>query len=390
MTRSRKLVWAFIIFLLLSMGVFRILIPLWVAWDKNKITLQPPYQVSSPALRFHQSIKVADLHADSLLWGRNLLEKSSIGHIDLPRLLEANMTLQMFSVVTKTPRGLNINSNAGDSDNITVLALAQGWPWKSIGSLIERALYQARQLQKLSSESNGKLVLVRSQADLRRVLLQSNSQSIVAGLLSLEGAHALEGNVDNLEDLYQAGYRMIGLTHFFDNEIGGSAHGVSKGGLTAFGHEVIIRAESLRMIVDLSHASAQLLDDVLAISTQPVVVSHTGVKGTCNQSRNLTDKQMRAVAATGGLIGIGFYPAAICGNQVKDIVDAFVYARRVVGIRNLALGSDFDGAVSAPFDVTGLPLLTEALMKRGFSNEEIRLIMGENIISLLQNNLPID
>jgi microsomal dipeptidase-like Zn-dependent dipeptidase len=357
--------------------------------EKNRVSLPAPYQIEGSLQQFHQSLRIADFHADTLLWGRDLLKRSTIGHIDLPRLRDGNVALQVFSAVTKTPKGLNMKSNTDASDNITLLALAQGWPWKSINSLTERAMYLAGRLQRASRQSNGELALIQSRNDLQQVLArQARNETVVAGLLALEGAHALEGDIGNLEKLYQAGYRMIGLTHFFDNQVGGSVHGASKGGLTTFGREVVGRAESMHMIIDLSHASVRLMDDVLAVATQPVVVSHTGIKGSCDRSRNLTDKQMHAIAATGGLIGIGFYPIAVCGSGVKDIVQAFVYARQIVGIESLALGSDFDGAVPVPFDVTGLPLLTGALIDHGFTDEEIRLIMGENIIRLMMRSLP--
>jgi microsomal dipeptidase-like Zn-dependent dipeptidase len=293
-------------FLLLSVIAFRFVVPSWVARDKNRVELLPPYKVSLETIKVYQSLTVADLHADTLLWGRNILKRSSSGHIDLPRLFDANVTLQVFSVVTKTPKGLNIKSNDDKTDNITLLALAQGWPWKSLDSLYERALYQAKRLQYFADISDGQLKIIRSKQDLESVIeSRKNNRSVVAALLSIEGAHAIEGNPDNLDKLYEAGYRIIGLTHFFDNEIGGSAHGLEKKGLTDFGRKIIMQAQAKNMFIDISHASSMLITDVLEISTKPVLVSHTGVKGTCDRSRNLTDDQIRAVAATGGLIGIG-------------------------------------------------------------------------------------
>lgn len=377
-----------VIFLFLVVIVFRFIVPSYVANGKNRIELSPPYKVSTEAQQLHQSLIVTDLHADTLLWGRNILNRSSIGHIDVPRLIEANVGLQVFSVVTKTPKGLNIKSNDDKSDNITLLALAQGWPWKSLGSLYERALYQAQQLKVFADDSDGQLIIVNSRKDLQDYLgIRKHSKPVVAGLLSLEGAHALEGNLQNLTGLYNAGYRIIGLTHFFDNEVGGSAHGLKKNGLTEFGRKVIEQAQNNHMLIDLSHASPKLISDVLAITTQPVLVSHTGVKGTCDRSRNLTDEQLRAVAATGGLIGIGYWQIATCGNTVKGIVRSASYAKDIVGIEHIALGSDFDGAVALPFDVTGLPLLTESLLEAGFSEEQIRRFMGENFINLLLKSL---
>jgi len=188
--------------------------------------------------------------------------------------------------------------------------------------------------------------------------------------------------------LFDAGIRMMAPTHFFDNDIGGSAPGVEKGGLTDKGREMIKRMEAKRMIVDLAHASAKTIDDVLAIATRPVVVSHTGVKGTCDNNRNLSDDQLKAIAKTGGVIGIGFWDTAVCGNDAKAIARAIRYAANLVGVEHVGLGSDYDGAIPAPFDTSGVVEITDALMAEGFTEQEIGMIMGRNVLRLLVQNLP--
>ena len=105
--------------------------------------------LSEQAKHLHQSLFIADLHADSLLWGRNLTHKSNYGHVDIPRLIEGNIAVQVFSVVTKSPRDLNLIKNSADSDNVTLLAIAQLWPLKTWFSLYERANYQVQKLQLL-------------------------------------------------------------------------------------------------------------------------------------------------------------------------------------------------------------------------------------------------
>jgi microsomal dipeptidase-like Zn-dependent dipeptidase len=142
------------------------------------------------------------------------------------------------------------------------------------------------------------------------------------------------------------------------------------------------------MIVDLAHASPKTIEDVLAMATRPVVVSHTGVKGTCDNNRNLSDDQIRAVAAKGGLIGIGYWETATCGTDARAIVKAMRYVSDRVGVAHVALGSDFDGAVTEPFDTTGLVDITDAMLEAGYSEQEIRLIMGENVMGFLEVNLP--
>ena len=181
---------------------------------------------------------------------------------------------------------------------------------------------------------------------------------------------------------------MMAPTHFFDNDIGGSAHGVAKGGLTDKGREMIRRMEAKKMIVDVAHASPRTIDDVLAIATRPVVVSHTGVKGTCDNTRNLSDDQLKAIAQTGGVIGIGFWDTAVCGTDAKAIAKALRYTADLVGVDHVALGSDNDGAVTAPFDITGVVEITDALMQEGFNDEDIAKIMGGNTLRVLKELLP--
>ena len=141
-------------------------------------------------------------------------------------------------------------------------------------------------------------------------------------------------------------------------------------------------------LVDLAHASAQTIDDVVAVATRPVVVSHTGVKGTCDNNRNLSDEQLRKIAATGGVIGIGYWDSATCGTDARAVARAVRHAANVVGVRAVALGSDFDGAVTEPFDTTGVVLVTDALLEEGFNEEEVAAIMGGNVFRLLAETLP--
>ena len=330
----------------------------------------------------HSKLQIADLHADSLLWDRDLLRRGSRGHVDVPRLIEGNVAVQAFTVVTKVP------SKDGKTDRITQLAMLQRWPAATWSSLRERALYQASRLHEFAEESSGRLVVIRSQKDLGTFLERRAAHpQRVAAFLGLEGAHALEGNVKNLDDLYDAGYRMIGIAHFFDNEFGGSSYGANRG-LTPLGRELIREMEQRRIIVDLAHASPKTIDDVLAMATRPVLVSHTGVQGTCKGARNLSDEHLRKIAANGGIIGIGFWPGAVCGNDVQSIVRAIRHVVRVTGVSHAALGSDFDGDTTVPFDAAGLAQLTAALQAGGFTETEIRQIMGENALRFLAANLP--
>src|SRR5262245_38717309 len=375
--------------LLAALGVFFFFVPGYVDRRMNVTLNPPPYTSSEQAKALHKNLLVADLHADTLMWNRDLLKKGEWGQVDLPRLIEGNVASQAFTVVTKSPRGLNIESNSGDTDDITLLALAERWPIASWTNLTERALYQARRLRDASERSNGKLVILRTRRDVIDFLERRKAEpELVGGFLGLEGAHALEGEVNNLDRLYDAGFRMIGMAHFFDNEMAGSAHGVEKYGLTDKGRELVWRMEEKRVFIDLAHASPNTIDEVLRIAAQPVIVSHTGVKGTCDNRRNLSDDQLKAIANNGGIVGIGFWETAVCGRDAAAIARAIRYAANIMGVDHVALGSDYDGAVEAPFDATGVVQITDALLREGFNEREIRMIMGENVIRTLQFYLP--
>lgn len=377
------------ILLAIGLGLFFFIVPSMVERSLNK-TLQPaPYNASAKATELHKKLLIADLHADPLIWGRDLLVKGTRGHTDVPRLIEGNVALQVFSVVTKSPRGLNIESNDDTTDNIFPLIVAQRLPFKTWNSLKERALYQASRLNETANASKGKLTVIKTKSDLMKFLERRKSeQAIVAGMLAIEGAQALDGDAANVDVLFNAGFRMMSPAHFFDTEMGGSAHGVTKGGLTDKGREMIRKMEEKKMIVDIAHASHQTIDEILKMATRPVVVSHTGVKGTCNNNRNLSDEQLKTIASNGGLIGIGYWETAVCGTDAKAIAQAIRYTANLIGIDHVALGSDFDGAVVVPFDTSGLVLLTDALIQEGFNDEEIAKIMGGNEIRFMSENLP--
>ena len=218
--------------------------------------------------------------------------------MDVPRLIEGHVAIEAFTVVTKTPRGLNVRRNDDRSDMITPLAMAQRWPPRTWTSLRERALYLAQTARETAERSEGRLTLLRTRDDLTRYLERRKTEpAITAAFLGLEGAHALEGDLAAVDTLFDAGFRMIAPTHFFDTEWAGSAHGVAKGGLTEKGRALVRRLEERRILLDLAHASPRTIADALAMATRPVVVSHSGVKGTCDNARNLSDAELRGVAA---------------------------------------------------------------------------------------------
>jgi microsomal dipeptidase-like Zn-dependent dipeptidase len=346
------------------------------------------FPVSAPARALHQRLTIIDLHADTLMWKRDLLSETDQGHVDLARLETGNVALQVFSSVTKTPRGQNYESNAGDTDNITPLVIAQAQPTPTWSSLLARSLHHAEKLYDAARRSDGRLRVVKSPADLSRLLADRAAGKRVTGaLLSTEGGQNLEGEIASVAALHDAGFRMLGLVHFFDNDLGGSMHGVRKGGLTPFGAAVVKEAEQRGMIIDLAHSSAATFADVLKIATRPVVVSHGGVKATCDTPRNLTDDQLRALAANGGMIGIGYWDAAVCQPTPEATARAILHAVKVAGIDHVGLGSDYDGATTVGFDTAHIDAVTEALLKAGMREADIAKVMGGNAARLLAAGL---
>jgi microsomal dipeptidase-like Zn-dependent dipeptidase len=355
----------------------------------NPVVGHAPYEIRGDAQALHARLVIGDLHADSLLWARDLLTRVDHGHVDFPRLIEGNVALQVFPAVTKSPVGQNYEENTGDTDNITALVTIQGWPEETRSSLTARALHQAALLHEYARRAPETVRVVESVADLEAVLrARAGGAKTVGALLGLEGAHALEGELDRIAILQAAGFRIMGLHHFFDNELGGSLHGTGKGGLSHFGRAAMREMETRDVIIDVAHSSPAVVDDVLDRASRPVILSHTGVSGVCNSPRNIGDAQLKRIAEHGGLIGIGYWDGAICDISPRGVVRSIRYAIDLVGREHVALGSDYDGATEVTFDTSELAVLTQTMLDEGFTPEEIREVMGGNLVRFLRENLP--
>ena len=394
----------------------------------NRVVEKPPYSVSQEAQILHDELFIVDLHADPLFMGRDLTEEASYSHIDLPRLLKANVALQAFTVWTAgrypaSPDGWEV---AG-----FFLRFFPDWPVESFHSLFERAKFQAGRLFDLEEKWNAMdnewnrachknypniktFRVIKNRIDLEKFLEdRKKCPHILAGYLGIEGAHAVDGKAENVKKLYDEGYRMMSLTHMFDNKLGGSSEGSRREGITELGRSVIdemLDAKDAKgpWIIDLAHASPELMDDIAEITQKKApktifVSSHTGVKGiiqdrvNCDYSRQIGDRHIRLIAKSGGVVSIGFGARFHCKSDVESIVNAIRHTIDAIdsanipgvqGINHIGLGSDFDGGVKPPFDVTGLPKLTEALLKDGFTNAEIHKIMGGNSLRVLTEALP--
>ncbi len=379
-------------FVLLTLyTLFIIIAPPIVEKQKNLVSSPPPYSVSAEAQALYDQLDfVGDLHCDALLWDRQLHKKYDYGHVDFPRMQESNVAFQAFTIVTKSPQGQNFNQNSGESmDMITPLVIGQGQRPSTWFSLVNRATYQCMKLKKYAKKSGNECIVITSKADFQTLLEKRKvDRNIIGGMLGVEGAHCLEGDIENVEEIYTAGVRMMGPAHFFDNEVGGSAHGIEKGGLSPFGFEVLKKMQENNMIMDIAHSSEAVIQDIFANYTGPILTSHTGVDATYPSLRNLSDKELRQLADRDGLVGIAFFPGAVGDGGVPAIIRAMKHVKDLIGVDYVALGSDFDGSVQTPFDVTGLPLLVEEMLKQGFTHAEIEAVMGGNLKRFLLKYLP--
>lgn len=384
----RKRVWMPLAVLGLAAAGFFGLAPGYLEAGMNRIDGKPLIPVSAEARALHRTLQIVDLHSDTLMWDRDLLKRARRGHEDLPRLAEGNVTLQLLSSVTKTPRGQNYDANGGDTDNITPLVIAQLQPLRTWHSLLERSLYHGEKLDRAVAHSGGALAKVTDRASLDALLgARSRPNPPVGAMLTIEGLQDLEGKAENLDRLYAAGFRVASMAHFFDNDLAGSMHGLNKGGLTPFGRQIMRAMEDKGMVVDIAHCSHACVADILAAARRPVISSHGGVQATCKVNRNLTDDEIRGLARTGGVIGVGYWDGAVCDTDPRATARAMQHIKQLVGVQYIALGSDYDGATTVRFDTSQLVQVTQALLDEHFTPDEIRAVMGGNALRVLRAGL---
>lgn len=219
-----------------------------------------------------------------------------------------------------------------------------------------------------------------------------NQQGKIAGVVVVEGGHCIEDKLDNLLALYAAGVRVVTITWNNSTSWAVSAQDARADsvGLNDFGKQVIRTMDSLGMIIDISHVGRRTVEDILAISRNPIIASHSGAYALRSHYRNLTDSQIRAIAQRNGVIGVVFYPTFLSasGNAtIETVVQHIDYIKNLVGVDFIALGSDFDGIEKVPLgleDVSRFPALTEALLRRGYSREDVRKILGENFMRVFR------
>ncbi|TCI85712.1 dipeptidase [Tenacibaculum sp. M341] len=357
---------------------------------QNK-TIEETTKVSNEAKILYNNLDfVGDLHCDALLWDRDLSKENDYGHVDFQRMSNSNVAFQAFTIVTKSPKGHNFEKTDGEAfDNITLLSILQGQSVTNWFSLFNRAMYQCNKLKGYARAYNDNFILIEKKDDLLTLLKKrATNKKIIGGIIGLEGGHCLEGEIENFLKLYDNGVRMLGLSHFFDNKLGGSAHGIEKGGITEFGKKVLGEMQKRNMILDIAHTSDKMISDIIKTYNGPIVSSHTGVDGVIESYRNLSDEQLKLLAKKDALIGVAFFPGAIGNDGIRGIVKTMKHVKELIGVEHVALGSDFDGSVTTPIDVTGYQYIVEEMLQQNFSKREIEMIMGENLKNFLLKNLP--
>lgn len=359
----------------------------------------------------HQSLFIADMHADTLKWNRDMLARGYAGHVDLPRLMEGNVALQVFTMVTMSPLKMPWSDHVSrhSLNMAAVLAAMQGRPAFSARG---RALYQINRFHDAVERSredpdSPELLPIESAEDLRHLVARrQQGDAVVGGILGLEGGHWIggEGQSDaqvkaHVRELFDAGVRLFAPVHRFDNNLSGSNEGRRRYGLTEHGRIALQEAERLGMMIDLAHISQDGLHEAAELLQQPFVISHTGVKEgcapPCSPDRNLSDSDIRHVLRNDGVIGVGFWTRAV-GDSPWRIADAMAHIMEIARdmnlppARNIAYGSDYDGSVLPLIGVEELNNLTAIMRQRPqpFDEEAIRDIAGRNSCRAFMQVLP--
>lgn len=328
------------------------------------------------ARAFHGEATVTDLHADTA----KLMDKMSfdlaerherpmprrlnyVGHIDLPRLRDGGVAAQFFGFWTAPYPERGCRRSVDDQLDALDRAMA---------AHPEQVRWALTPADVAAAKASGAL----------------------AALGGIEGGQALEGDVAAIEHFARRGVRYIGLLHFTANAIGAPAKGRGADadrGLSGFGRDVIREMNRCGVVVDLAHINRKGFFEALELSTQPPMVSHTGVLGVHEHWRNIDDAQLRAVADKGGCVGIIFARRYLGGASIDVVVDHLLHIVNVAGEDVPALGSDFDGFVVPPEgleDIAALPNLTVALSRRGVPARVLRKILGDNPMRVLGDIPP--
>ena len=330
-----------------------------------------------PEIReLHGEATVIDLHGDTFFWSknfrynigkrhRNRLPLSPLGwHIDLPRMTDAGCDGQVFGLVVKPFEN------------------PEKRRWAAHGMFDE--MYRGF---KKHSKKIGLACNTREFEDLRK-------QGKFAALIGAEGAHCLGGRIEAVEEFKKRGASYMSIAHLTNNEACYANRDIKNNnqGLTDFGFQVVEEMDRNNLIFDMSHINEPGFFDIIRHrkGRGPIIASHTGVKGVHNHWRNLSDGMIRAIADTDGCIGIMYHTIFITNSPfatLDHVVAHYAYVKKRVGARYLALGSDFDGFIFNPKGIRGiedLPILTMALLRSGFTEQEVLGILGKNFMRVFR------
>jgi membrane dipeptidase len=365
----------------------------------------PAQGVSERALRVYRDAIVIDTHNDmpsKMIDDGYVPEvrhspgfEKNQGDSDLPRFVESGITAQFLSAWVDAPYAF----------------MTPDQSWKRVQIYLDT-------IHAFVKRHPDRLIL----ATTARQVREAKAQGKVAMLIGVEGGHAIESSLDNLRELHRRGVRYMTLTWNNGTPWAGAAAGLNgtrTGGLTPFGREIVREMNRLGMLVDISHVSDSTFFDAVATSTAPVIASHSSARAINSHRRNMSDDQLRAVARNGGVVNVNFYsvfidprflaqadsisrvipegPAqdaalrALPRPPLSILIDHIVHIARVAGIDHVGLGSDFDGVSgllpAGMDDVTKLPLIAQALLDRGFSEQDVRKVLGGNMLRVMERVL---
>jgi len=345
-----------------------------------------------------------DSHIDTiqhvLVDGVDLANRLPNGMVDFPRLREGGMKAPFFAL----------------------------WVYYQGAEAVRRTLDLRDAMQSVLDAHKDQIELATGAADIERIVKSKK----IAAFLAIEGGHQIDDDLAVLRMYYRLGIRAMTLTHFKNNNwADSSTDKPAHNGLTPFGKEVVREMNRLGMLVDVSHVSDKTFYDALAVSAKPVIVSHSSSRAISNIPRNVTDDMLRALAKNGGVIGINFgegfisqkdvaaLQAAISSDQgappnmtgkilddyankeyrkdlsemktglasISDVADHVDHMVKIAGIDHVGIGSDFDGITSPPEglqDISKMPSLVAALLKRGYSEQDIKKILGGNYLRVIR------
>lgn len=307
---------------------------------------------------------LVDLHTDALyehiLGRKDITQQSDKGHLDIPRMKEGGVNGQVFAVWV-SPTDLKP------------------------GEYCDFALKGADEFDRVCAQCPETVAPARTPDEFRQAVTAGR----IAAVLGIEGGHALEGRLENLDRFFERGVRLLTLTWCNSNELGDSGGDESKphGGLSKLGRQAVRRMNELGMIIDVSHSDDKTVFDILDTSDAPVIASHSGIRARRDFNRNLTDEQIRAIAANGGVIGVVFLPYFLREPEedasIEDVLDCIDHICQLVGPDHAGLGSDFDGfggALPGLEDVTKMGAIGAGLRRRGFVEDDIAKIAGLNFL----------